>query len=72
MRKLFRLLPVIFLLLLCNGLYAQQKTVTGVVTDDDGNKPLPGVSVSLKGNTRGTQNQFFRSFTIQAAKAVYW
>jgi TonB-linked SusC/RagA family outer membrane protein len=36
-----------------NGLYAQQKTIRGKVTDS-GNNPLPGVSVVVKGATIGT------------------
>jgi len=36
-----------------NGLYAQQKTIRGKVTDS-GNSPLPGVSVVVKGATIGT------------------
>ena len=35
------------------GLYAQQKTITGKITDA-GNNPLPGVSVVVKGTTVGT------------------
>ncbi len=35
------------------GLYAQQKTITGKITDA-GNNPLPGVSVVVKGTTLGT------------------
>ena len=32
--------------------FAQQKTVTGKVTDDEG-LPLPGASISIKGSTTG-------------------
>ena len=35
------------------GLYAQQKTISGKITDA-GNNPLPGVSVVVKGTTVGT------------------
>lgn len=33
---------------------AQDRTVTGKVTSSDDNTPLPGVSVQIKGTTRGT------------------
>jgi len=35
------------------GLWAQQKNVTGVVTDNS-NDPIPGVSILIKGTTNGT------------------
>jgi len=36
-----------------NGIYAQQKSIQGKITDT-GNSPLPGVSVVVKGTTIGT------------------
>ncbi|MBK6285431.1 MAG: carboxypeptidase-like regulatory domain-containing protein [Draconibacterium sp.] len=33
---------------------AQTKTLTGTVTSDEDNQPIPGVSVSVKGTTLGT------------------
>ena len=33
---------------------AQEKTITGVVTDADDGSPLPGVSVVIKGTHLGT------------------
>ncbi|MDZ7899735.1 MAG: TonB-dependent receptor plug domain-containing protein [Arcicella sp.] len=37
------------------GIYAQDKTVTGKVTDGGDNSGLPGVSVSVAGANKGTQ-----------------
>ncbi len=34
--------------------HAQTKTLTGTVTSDEDNQPIPGVSVSVKGTTLGT------------------
>lgn len=39
------LLKMIFLLLFCYGAAAQDKKISGKVTDSDGGGPLPGVSV---------------------------
>jgi len=46
--------------------FAQQRTVTGTVTDAS-SLPLPGVSVVIKGTTEGTQTDFDGKFQIQAA-----
>jgi len=43
--------------------YAQEKKVTGVVTDQGG-FPLPGVSVIVVGTTNGTQTDFDGNYTI--------
>ncbi|MCC5937870.1 MAG: SusC/RagA family TonB-linked outer membrane protein [Lunatimonas sp.] len=45
-----------FLLLLFTGVFAfaQERTVTGTVTDADAAAPLPGVSVLVKGTNTGT------------------
>lgn len=45
--------------------WAQQKAVTGKVTDDEG-LPLPGVSVRIKGATTGTSTNVQGNYTIQA------
>ena len=41
------------LVLTCVQTYAQDKTISGVITGDDGS-PIPGASVIVKGTTRGT------------------
>ena len=43
--------------------FAQQKTVSGTVTDTDG-LPLPGVSVVVDGTTRGVQTDFDGNYSI--------
>ena len=42
------------LLVLNTFMYAQQNTITGVVTSGDDGLPLPGVSVVVTGSTLGT------------------
>ena len=44
--------------------FAQEKTITGVVSDATG--PLPGVNVVIKGTTRGVQTGFDGGYTIKA------
>lgn len=41
-----------------------QRTVTGVVRDNTSNQPLPGVSIVIKGTTRGTTTGADGSFSI--------
>ncbi|MEY8782051.1 SusC/RagA family TonB-linked outer membrane protein [Allomuricauda sp. XS_ASV26] len=52
------------LLALCISFsYAQEKTVSGNVTDQDG-LPLPGVAVVVVGTSNGTQTDFDGNYTI--------
>ncbi|MDJ0646006.1 MAG: SusC/RagA family TonB-linked outer membrane protein [Flavobacteriaceae bacterium] len=44
--------------------FAQQKTITGTVSDESG--PLPGVSVVIKGTTTGTETDFDGNYSINA------
>ena len=46
--------------------FAQDMTVTGTVTDDSG-EPLIGVSVAVKGTTRGTTTDFDGNYAIDAS-----
>lgn len=45
--------------------FAQEKTITGTVSDEDG-LPLPGVNVIIKGTTKGTQTDFDGKYSISA------
>jgi hypothetical protein len=44
--------------------FAQEKTVSGTVSDSSGS--LPGVSVSVKGTTKGTETDFDGKYSIKA------
>lgn len=46
---------------------AQQKKITGQVTDEKSKTPLPGVTVVIKGSNRGTATSPTGSFSIDAA-----
>ena len=62
---------LVFLLCLLPAftLFAQQGTITGKVTDDEGN-PLSGVSVSLKGSSQGTTTNESGDFTLTGNRAT--
>ena len=45
--------------------FAQEKTITGTVTDESG--PLPGVSIIIKGTTSGTETDFDGKYSLQAS-----
>ncbi len=46
--------------------FAQDKTITGTVTDADG-LPLPGVNIVVEGTTTGTQTDFDGNYAISAS-----
>ena len=46
-------------------LFAQNITVSGVVTDAS-NVPMPGVNIQVKGTTRGTSTNFDGEYQISA------
>lgn len=55
----------LFVFALFSHLASAQIKVTGVVTDE-GKNPLPGVSVIVKGTTKGTATDFDGNYEIQA------
>lgn len=62
MRKLVNLLAT--LVICCMHVAAQEKTVTGKVTDEKDGTPLPGVSVTVKGTNTGTTTNADGTFRI--------
>lgn len=46
--------------------FAQERTITGTVMDEQG-LPLPGVNVLIKGSTTGTQTDFDGNYAIDAS-----
>ncbi|MBU2950936.1 TonB-dependent receptor [Tamlana agarivorans] len=55
----------IFLVMASLSLFAQQKEVTGKVTNKDG-VPMPGASVIVKGSKRGAMTDFDGEYSISA------
>ncbi|NJB72753.1 TonB-linked SusC/RagA family outer membrane protein [Saonia flava] len=47
--------------------FAQEKTISGNVTDQDG-LPLPGVNIVVEGTTTGTQTDFDGNYAISASE----
>lgn len=61
-------LMTLFMAFVMQFSYAQEKTVTGTVTSSDDGMPLPGVSVVVKGTTRGTQTDFDGGYSLRASQ----
>ena len=47
--------------------FAQQQTITGTVTDEDG-LPIPGVNIVIKDTSTGVQTDFDGNYTISAVQ----
>jgi hypothetical protein len=56
---------VLLVALVAQITFAQERTVSGVVSDNAG-LPLPGVSVLVKGTQSGTQTDFDGKYSIRA------
>ena len=65
MKKFKILLFFCFSLLISQGINAQEKTITGTVTAKSDGGALPGVSVLVKGTTKGTETDFNGNYTIK-------
>lgn len=57
---------LLLLLFVCGSypLLAQNKIVSGTVTDSSDGSPLPGVSILVQGTTNGTQTDFDGNYTM--------
>ena len=66
MRTKLNGLLTLLLALIVHISYAQEKTVSGTVTDQDG-LPLPGVNIVVEGTTTGTQTDFDGNYSISAS-----
>ncbi len=65
MKTKFSGMLTLLLALVVQLTFAQEKTITGTVSDDSG-LPLPGATVLVKGTTTGTSSDFDGKFTIRA------
>ena len=67
MKKRLSGILTLLLVLVVQIAFAQDKTITGTVTDGTG-MPLPGVNVVVQNTTRGTQTDFDGNYTISASE----
>ncbi|QED39001.1 SusC/RagA family TonB-linked outer membrane protein [Antarcticibacterium arcticum] len=65
MNSKYLLMLTLFLGLAGQHAFAQQKTITGTVTDESG-MPLPGVNVVVQNTNNGTQTNFDGEYSINA------
>jgi len=63
MRTKFNGILTLLLAFVVHLTFAQEKTITGTVTDQDG-LPLPGVNIVVQGTTNGTQTDFDGNYAI--------
>jgi len=64
MKTKFNGILTLLLALVVQISFAQEKTITGTVSDEGG--PLPGVSIVVKGTVNGTQTDFDGNYTLKA------
>ncbi len=65
LKRLLRIaLPLLFLTLLQQGVYAQSKTITGRVSDSKDGSPIVGATILVKGSRIGVQSGADGSFSI--------
>ena len=67
MRKVVTFLVVMLVLQLQQKVFAQERTITGIVLSPD-KTPIVGVSVIIKGKSTGTQTDIDGRFSIKAVK----
>ncbi len=53
-------------LFLSTSLFAQEKIITGTITDIN-SLPTPGVNITIKGTNKGTQTNFDGKYTLNAS-----
>jgi len=64
MKTKFNGILTLFLALIVQISFAQQRTISGIVSDGSG--PLPGVNIVIKGSTIGTESDFDGKYSITA------
>ncbi|MGE5108419.1 MAG: SusC/RagA family TonB-linked outer membrane protein [Sphingobacteriales bacterium] len=63
-------LPLLVIIVSCQGLYAQDKIVTGKVTDSKDGTPVAGVSIVPKGSKTGTTTGNDGTFRIKMPSGI--
>jgi TonB-linked SusC/RagA family outer membrane protein len=65
MNTKFNRVLTLFLVLIAQIFFAQQQSITGIVSDSSG--ALPGVSITIEGGTSGTETDFDGKYIIKAS-----
>lgn len=65
--KNVKLISLAFSMLICFAAFAQEKTITGIVSDEN-RQPLPGANVTNQNSKQTAQTNFDGQYTIQAQK----
>lgn len=65
--KSLKLISSAIAMLICFVTMAQERTITGTVTDES-NLPLPGVQIIIKGTKKNSQTDYNGNYAIQAQK----
>ena len=68
MMNKFKVTIIACLFLCMQNVFSQNKKITGEVKDSSGN-PLPGVSILVKGTTRGVDTDFDGNYSISDVSA---
>ncbi|MFH4967500.1 TonB-dependent receptor [Gaetbulibacter sp. M240] len=66
LRKQWYLALVIMLLTISNSFAQQEREITGLITSEDVQSPLPGVNVFVKGTSNGVVSDFNGKYSINA------
>lgn len=64
--KNVKIISLAIAMFICAVSFAQEKTITGVVSDNSG--PLPGANIVVKGTSRSAQTNFDGKYSIKAHK----
>lgn len=69
MKHLFKIMMVVFFLVVSGSTWAQQRTISGTVTDSDG-LGLPGVTVIEEGTTNGTVTDVNGNYSLAVSESA--
>lgn len=67
MKKIYTLLIIVFSFVFTLNVQAQEKSISGTVTSKLDGITLPGVSIVVRGTTRGTETNFDGKYTIKTS-----
>lgn len=68
MRTKFSGILTLFMAFVVQLTFAQEKTITGTVTDAESGMPLAGVNIIIEGTSTGTQSDFDGNYQLRASQ----